>query len=220
MLARARYLLPDAHEALDHRAFLDPDRMAEAIRMCGTTPEWARFDAEDVSQIKRMVDAIRGDVYVIGESAHGGGLQAILAAREEFENIQHVVDFGSDVTLIGVTAPIIGLVHHEAQCTVVRCIAAPGSPEDPRDLERRLRRQIERRRNEVLKLLALPVQQVVLAILKDKRRIDAIKYLRTELVCTLSDAKDIIYTIDPWWPSGLSTVTGNCPITGSGDEES
>lgn len=214
VLARARYLLPEAHGALDQRALLDPDRMDKAVRMCGIEPEWARFDADDISHVKRMIDAIKGDVYIIGESACDGGLQAIRAAREEFKSIQYIVDFHSDVTLIGVTAPIIGLVHHEALCTLVNCIAAYDLPEDPRGLERRLLGQIELRRKDALRTLALSVQKGVLGILEDKRRIDAIKYIRSELGCTLVDAKNMIDSLDPWWPSGVLTATGNSPATG------
>ncbi|MBK9259860.1 MAG: hypothetical protein IPM54_08490 [Polyangiaceae bacterium] len=72
--------------------FSKPKQMRPIVRMCGTKPEWGRFDAEDVSHIERMIDAIKGDVHVVGASAHDGGPQAIRAAREEFENIQHVVE--------------------------------------------------------------------------------------------------------------------------------
>lgn len=218
VLARARHLLPEARGMLDHRVLVAPDRMDEAIRMCGTQPEWARFDAEEASHVERLIGAIKGDVYLIGDSVYGADLQVLQAAHDELESIRRVVDFGFDVTLIGVTAPIIGLVHHEALCTVVDCIAAPGAPEDPRDLEVRLREEVEQRRQEALSTLAPPVQQAVLAILEDKRPIPAIKYLRTELGYSLADAKNLIDAIHPWWPGGLSTATGNRRTATSGGE--
>ena len=209
VLARARHLLREAQETLDQRALVDPDLMGKAARMCGTRPEWETFDPRDVSHFERRIGAIAGNVYVVGDSAHGAGLQVIQISPNEFEIAQHEIDFSFDVTLIGVAAPIIGLVHHGALCAVVKCLPAHGSPEDPRELERHLVRQVERRRKGALERVPLPVRQGMLEIIQSKRHIAAIKYLCAELKWSLVDAKTIVDSVDPWWPDDLAAATGS-----------
>ena len=112
VLVRARHFLREAQATLDQRALVDPDLMGEAARMCGTRPEWEPFDPRDVSHFERRIGAIAGDIYVVGDSAHGAGLQVIQIPPNGVEIVQREIDFGFDVTVIGVTAPIIGLFHH------------------------------------------------------------------------------------------------------------
>ncbi|MDI3286081.1 hypothetical protein [Polyangium sp. 15x6] len=192
VLARARDLLPDAKAILDERALVSPDLMAEALRMCGITPAWATFDPEDASHLERLIEAVGGDVYVVGDSAYSAGLQVIHVRHDEWNDIQLDVGLGFDATLTGVTAPAIALIHHEGLCAVVTDLRAHGSPEDARELERQLVEQAERRRGEALERLPLAVREGMLAILEEKRSIDAIKYLREQLGYSLSTAKDIV----------------------------
>jgi hypothetical protein len=176
--------------------------MDEAVRMCGTNPVWESFDPEVPAQLERLIAPIRGDAYVVGESLHGPGLQVIQVAPNSLANISHEIDLCGDVTLIGVTDPIIGLVHHDALFAVVICVPGSGSLEAPRDLERRLLAQREQRREEALRMLLPPVQRSVLSLLEQGHLIDAIKHLRTALGISLRDARDIVESIDPWWPGG------------------
>lgn len=202
VLARARHLLPKAQTVLDQRALPEPDLMAEAARLCGLALAWERFDPEDASNLRRLIGAIQGDLYVVG-STNAPGLQVIQIPCDELENVQADIDLSFDAALIGVTAPIIGLVHHEGLCGVLSCPPPQGSPEDPRDLERQLLEQLERWRKEALERLPPPMREGLLTILKDRKKIAAVKYLRDELGYPLVDAKQIVDSIDPWWPSGL-----------------
>lgn len=205
VLARARHLLPEAQTVLDPRALPNPDLMAEAARLCGLTLAWERFDPDDASNLRRLLGAIQGDLYVLG-SANTPGLQVIQIPYDELESVQADIDFSFDAALIGVTAPIVGLVHHEGLCSVVSCPPPQGQPEDPRDLERQLLEQLERRRKEALERLPPPEREGLLAILKERKKIAAVKYLRNELGCPLVDAKQIVDSIDPWWPERASAV--------------
>ncbi|MDC3953078.1 hypothetical protein KEG38_04440 [Polyangium jinanense] len=203
VLSRARDLLPDAKAVLDERALVSPDRMVEALRMCGTTPAWATFDPEDASHLERLIEAVDGDVYVVGDSAYSAGLQMIHVRHDEWDDVQLDVDLGFDATLIGVTAPAIVLLHHEGLCAVVTGLRAHGSPEDARELERHLVEQAERRRREALERVPRGVREGMLAILEEKRRVDAIKYLRAQLGYSLATAKDIVDAVQPgWWTCG------------------
>ncbi|MDI1476834.1 hypothetical protein [Polyangium sp. y55x31] len=202
VLARARDLLPDAKAVLDERALVSPDLMAEALWMRGMTPAWATFDPENASHLERLLEAFAGDVYVVGHSSELPRLQVIQARHDEWDDVQRDVDLGFDATLIGVTAPAIALLHHEGLCAVVTGLSAHGSPEDARELERHLREQAERRRNEALASVPRAEREGMLAMLEEKRSIDAVKYLRERLGWSLATAKGIVDAVRPWWPRG------------------
>jgi len=213
VLARARCLLPDAQAILDERALVRPDSMAEALRVYGKTLAWAPFDPDDASHLERLIKAIAGDVYVVGHSAYPAHLQVIHVRYDrydEWESVQLDIDFGFDVTLIGVAAPTIGLLHHDGLCTVVTDLPARGSPEDARELERHLMEQAERRRSEALACLPQAVREGMLAILEGQKSIAAIKYLREQLGCSLSTAKDIVDAVHPSWPRGRGARPVRC----------
>jgi len=203
VLARARYLLPDAHVVLDQRALLSPDAMAEALRVCGASPAWATFDPGDASHLERLIEVIAGDVYVVGDSAYPARLQVIHVRYDELDGGKLGVDLGFDVTLIGVSTPAIGLIHHDGRCAAVTGLPAHGSPEDARELERHLAEQAERRRSEALESVPLVVREGMLAILEEKRHVAAVKYVREQLGCSLSTAKSIVDAVQPWWPCSV-----------------
>jgi len=202
VLARARCLLPDAQAILDERALVRPDSMAEALWVYGTTLAWAAFDPDDASHLERLIKAFAGDVYVVGHSAYPAHLQVIHVRDDEWESVQRDVDLSFDVTLIGVTTPTIGLLHHDGLCAVVTDLPARGLPEDARELERHLMEQAERRRSEALASVPQAVREGMLAILEGQKSIAAIKYLREQLGCSLSTAKDIVDAVHPWWHRG------------------
>ena len=110
VLARARQLLPAARAFLDHAALVDPDRMGEAALACGLTPEWIKYDPEDDSHLARWISAIAGEVHVLG-FFWGPALHVIRTPADSHEGSHLALDVTSDVTVIGVDAPMIGLIH-------------------------------------------------------------------------------------------------------------
>ncbi|MDC0749283.1 hypothetical protein [Polyangium mundeleinium] len=210
VLARARDLLPDAQAFLDQRALVSPDLMAEALWVHGTTLTWAPFDPDDASHLERLFKAFAGDVYVVGHSAYPAHLQVIHVRYDEWESVQLDVDWGFDVMLIGVTTSTIGLIHHDGLCAVVTDLPARGSPEDARELERHLVEQAERQRSEALACMPQAVRGGMLALLEGQKSIAAIKYLREQLGCSLSTAKDIVDAVHPSWPRGRGARPVRC----------
>lgn len=204
VLARARQLMPAARALLDHAALVDPDRMSEAALACGLTPEWVKYDPEDDSHFERWIGAIAGEVHVLGFSWRSPALQVIRTPANSREGAHLALDVTYDVTVMGIDAPTIGLIHHEGICALIECPTPAGAPEDPRALARQLARKALRGRDAALERLLPPVRERLLEILLDRRHMAAIKHLREELGCSLVSATEFVRAADPWWPPGIA----------------
>ena len=209
VLARARHLLPDARAVLDHTTLVDPDVIHEAAGMCAMKLEWKSFDPDDVSHLVQMLGNIQGDVYVAGDATTDHHLRVFQHPYAELTSLQCEVELAHfDVVMVGVTDPVVAVIHHDALCATLRCPPPHGLPEDPRELERHLLEQLEQRRRGALERIPTPVLRGVLAILEDDNSyVPALEYIATELMCPLADAARMVRLIKPWWPGKLTAPT-------------
>lgn len=209
VLARARHLLPEARAVLDHTTLVDPNVIHEAAGMCDMKPEWKSFDPDDVSHLMRMLGSIQGDVYVAGDAITDHHLRVFQHPYAQLTSLQCEIELGHvDAVLLGVTDPVIAVVHHDALCTALRCPLPHGLPEDPRELERHLLEQVEQRRRGALEQIPAPVLRGVLAILEDDNSyVPALKYIAAELMCSLAEAGRIVRLLKPWWPGKFTAPT-------------
>lgn len=210
VLARVRHLLPQARAVLGHTTLVDLDVIHEAAGMCNLTLEWRSFDPEDVSQLEHILGDIRGDVFVAGDGIPDHGLRVFQQPYRELASLQCEIELDNfDAVLVGVTDPVVALIHHDVLCASLRCPQPQGAPEDPRELEHQLRQELEQRRRDATARLPPSLLRGVAALLENNNLFaSAVKYVAAELPCSLADAARIVRLLKPWWPGGLPDSKG------------
>lgn len=203
-LARARQLLPQGKELLDHGALVDPDTIAEAARLCGLPVEWSAFQPPNLADFERHLGDAAGLVYVIGFSSQQDAVLTLEGPCNRLESLEgNIRPLGADVTLIHTALPSIGLVHHENVYTTLHCHSASSAAEHPALLERQLSSKLEERRTHIASEMPPDLLERLEEVAEGgAQKIAAIRFLISETGCSLRDAHAKVSCLWPWWPCG------------------